>query len=74
MGLRRIEKERRRENGRRRVEKGEWKKESGKRRVEKEEWKKMNERKDEGNERRKVEISMRKESLRNQLLMHRINR
>ena len=60
MGLRRIEKERRRENGRRRVEKGEWKK--------------MNERKDEGNERRKVEISMRKESLRNQLLMHRINR
>ncbi len=56
MDLRRIEEERRREKGRRRMEEGGWKK--------------MNERKDEGHERRKVEVSMRKESLRNRLFVH----
>lgn len=50
---------------------GKREKESKKKRMEKGECKKMNERKD---ERRKVESSMRKESLGNQLLMHCINR
>lgn len=50
-----------RKRGEGKKEEGGWKKEGGK---------KMNERKDEGHERRKAEVSMRKESLRNQLFVH----